>query len=402
MKTNLYFFILFVCSLLISACNGGSNKKDKSSATEIKNIVDSIVKKDDGLIKQGSLKRTTSEGVASFLITSAYDYELDFSDPTTFSITCGKNNPGSWSVKNDTCSLYSAYIMADVSESVDIEFAFNVNQSGNGDPSDRGYVYHSIDGGEWELDTAWTAGGSPAVYGLTTTVSLEYGHYVQFMVTLATDDKTEFWAIYDGGISASDGDDSNNNIHAYETEPESGLPIALVHFTGISEKGTVILNWSTASEVNNDYFMIEKSSDGEIFSEFAKVDGAGYSSNILSYEYIDENPADLNYYRLRQYDFDGKTSCSNIIKVSLSETGNDQVQISCSQGNVYIMANSTSDGLMKLKIYNLSGAVVFESEYSIEKGSSTHTIAPSIVRNSIYIVSTSLNKQLPVNAKVLF
>jgi hypothetical protein len=402
MKTNLYFICLFGFSVLLVACNGGSNKKDKSPVAEVKNIVDSIVKKDEGISKQESSKRTPSEGITNFLKTSSYDYVLDFSDPTTYSITCGKINPGQWSVKNDTCSLYTSYIMADVSGSADVEFTFSVNQSGNGDVYDKGYVYHAIDGGAWEADTVWTAGGAPAVYELKTTVSLEYGHYVQFSVKLATNDKTEFWAIFDGGIHATDGDDSNNNIHAYQTKPGSGLPVALVQFTGTSENGNAILNWSTASEINNDYFIVEKSPDGVMFSAIAKIDGAGNSNNILSYEYIDKDPSDLNYYRLKQYDFDGATSYSDIIKVSLSEAGKNLVQVSCAQGTLYIRVNSTSDGLMKVKIYNLSGAVVFESEYAVEKGSSTHTIIPSIIKKSIYIISTSLNKQLPVNSKIYF
>lgn len=402
MKIKFCVTLFFVCAVLLIACNSGSNKKDLSPAAEIKNIVDSNMEQNVDTVNQESIEKTTFERVASVIKSKEYDYLLDFSDPETYSITCGKINPGQWSVKNDTCCLYTPYIMADVSASVDVDFAFRVDQSGNGDVHDRGYVYHSINGGDWELDTAWTAGGSPAVYELTTTVSLEYGQYVQFMVRLATNDKTEFWAIFDGGIHANDSDESTNNIHAYKTLPGSELPVSLVQFTGISEKGTVILKWSTASEINNDYFLIERSTDGYIFSELAMIDGAGNSNGILSYEYVDKNPSDINYYRLRQYDFDGKNSCSDIIKVSLAESENDQVQVSCRQGTVYIMANSTAGGLMKVQIYNLTGAMVYKSEFSVEKGSSTHTMVPALTKNAIYIVSTSMNGHLPVNSKIYF
>jgi hypothetical protein len=402
MKTKVYFFFYIICSVLLIACNGGSNKSTPSPAAEIKNIINTDKKLNEGLKKQETEGETTHEGVASIFKAEDFDYVLDFSDTTTYSISCGKINPGQWNVKNDTCCLYTAYIVADVTESVDVDFTFNINQSGNGDSYDRGYVYHSIDGGDWELDTVWVAGGHPAVYEMNTTITLEYGHYVQFMVRLATNDKTEFWAIQDGGIHASDGDDTNNDIHAYDTPPGSDLPVSLVQFTGTTEKGTVILNWSTASEINNDYFVVEKSTDGEMFSELARIDGAGNSNDLLSYEYIDENPSDLNYYRLRQYDFNGTTSCSEIIKVSLPESEKDQVQVTSNQGTIYIMANSTEGGVMKVQIYNLSGAMVFESEYSVEKGSSTHTMIPAITKNVIYIVSTSLNGVVPVNSKIYF
>jgi alpha-tubulin suppressor-like RCC1 family protein len=103
-----------------------------------------------------------------------------------------------------------------------------------------------------------------------------------------------------------------------------GLPVELLSFTGKSLSNSILLEWSTASEINNDYFTIEKSRDGIAFSELGKINGAGNSTQLNSYSLIDENPfSGTNYYRLKQTDFDGKYSYSEIIAVKLFSSPHD-------------------------------------------------------------------------------
>ncbi len=89
---------------------------------------------------------------------------------------------------------------------------------------------------------------------------------------------------------------------------DNGLPIALVNFDAeLTDDHQVKLNWTTATEINNDYFTIERSSNSEDFEPLSTLDGAGNSTETLNYEFVDENPmAGDNYYRLRQTDYDGK------------------------------------------------------------------------------------------------
>lgn len=331
---------------------------------------------------------------------NAQDYMLDFSDPSTYTITCGKITPGQWSVKNDTCELYTPYLRAEVSET-DVDFIFNVNQSGNGDEYDRGYVYHSVDGGDWELDTFWTASDHPSVYTLTTTVTLEYGHYVQFMVRLATNDHTEFWAILDGGIQGTDGNDSEHNVEVYYTEPE-GLPVSMINFSGVNENGRVILEWATASETNNDYFVVEKSEDGILFSGISYVEGAGNSNEIISYSFTDEDPYNTTFYRLKQTDYDGDYEYSQIIRVSAEYYESTEITVTCSNGIINLMTNSMQEGILQVIVYSLNGAIVYKTSFDTEHGSTTLTMTPDITKNAIYIVSVSFDSQLPVSSKILF
>lgn len=94
------------------------------------------------------------------------------------------------------------------------------------------------------------------------------------------------------------------------------LPIELAAFTAEYLEGKVQLKWSTASETNNDYFIVEKSINGEIFDAIATIQGAGNSNYIRSYNYTDKNiNTQANYYRLKQVDIDGKSTYSKVIAV---------------------------------------------------------------------------------------
>lgn len=96
----------------------------------------------------------------------------------------------------------------------------------------------------------------------------------------------------------------------------SGLPIELLYFSGVVCETGNKLYWSTASENNNDYFNIEKTRDGKIWSAISNMKGAGNSSTQLYYSFVDENVESIiNYYRLKQTDYDGKFKYSEIISI---------------------------------------------------------------------------------------
>ncbi|MBI2268820.1 MAG: hypothetical protein HYU69_00520 [Bacteroidetes bacterium] len=85
------------------------------------------------------------------------------------------------------------------------------------------------------------------------------------------------------------------------------LPIELLGFTAVSEKSFVKLNWSTATETNNDYFTVERSGNGSNYDLVQTIKGAGNNTTKLEYELIDSKPLKgINYYRLKQTDYDGK------------------------------------------------------------------------------------------------
>ncbi len=91
------------------------------------------------------------------------------------------------------------------------------------------------------------------------------------------------------------------------------LPIELLAFTAVPTKSAVNLNWSTATELNNDYFTIERSVNGVDFEPIAYMDGVGTSTSISYYSMVDSSPLDgLSYYRLKQTDLDGTSDYSDM------------------------------------------------------------------------------------------
>ena len=95
------------------------------------------------------------------------------------------------------------------------------------------------------------------------------------------------------------------------------LPIELISFDGINQGRSNLLSWIVASQINNDYFTIERSQNGKIWEIAGQVDGAGTTQINKYYHLTDENPYfPLTYYRLKQTDFDGQSKYSDIITIS--------------------------------------------------------------------------------------
>lgn len=100
------------------------------------------------------------------------------------------------------------------------------------------------------------------------------------------------------------------------------LPIKLNSFTATYEGKKVRLEWSTATEENNDYFNIQRSTDGRTWKVIDKINGKGNSSVITNYTAIDYSPPYMNtiYYRLQQYDKDGGFAYSDVKAVKMFAT----------------------------------------------------------------------------------
>lgn len=99
------------------------------------------------------------------------------------------------------------------------------------------------------------------------------------------------------------------------------LPVELSSFNVKKSNSLVELNWTTHSELNNDYFEIQRSKTGKIFETIGFQKGAGTSNEIINYKFADLVPMEgITYYRLEQFDFDGKSSFSPIR--TINETRN--------------------------------------------------------------------------------
>ena len=114
--------------------------------------------------------------------------------------------------------------------------------------------------------------------------------------------------------------DGFTDVENFVDDVENGgndnpLPVELIDFYAEVES-TIQLKWSTATEINNDYFIIERSEDGFYFYEIDKVDGNGNTNDITNYSYQDKFPASaIEFYRLKQVDYNGDFEYFNAIRI---------------------------------------------------------------------------------------
>lgn len=141
----------------------------------------------------------------------------------------------------------------------------------------------------------------------------------------------------------------------------SPLPIELISFTSECDKGKMNLQWVTASESNNDYFIVERSENGEEFYQVGVVDGAGNSSSTLTYNWTDDNPlSETSYYRLKQVDFNGMFTNSEII--SSNRCGENNYNVYLSNEGVVLNIYAEKESRVKFYLIDLSGRVVLDAK----------------------------------------
>ncbi|MEQ8878782.1 MAG: T9SS type A sorting domain-containing protein, partial [Cyclobacteriaceae bacterium] len=144
------------------------------------------------------------------------------------------------------------------------------------------------------------------------------------------------------------------------------LPVELISFVGTATREGIVLDWVTASELNNERFEIEHSSGDGKFDVIGIVDGNGTTDQEISYSFTHLGPLEgANYYRLRQFDFDGANEVSETI-VTFYETTDDMSIYPnpvSDQLNIYL-GQRFSRTSMNMVIRDISGKVVWNKSFN--------------------------------------
>jgi len=161
------------------------------------------------------------------------------------------------------------------------------------------------------------------------------------------------------------------------------LPIEMKSFTTTSRGTTNILDFTTASEINNDYFTIERASNGGAFEPLGTIIGAGDSKADINYTYTDLNPsAGINHYRIMQTDYDGKYSYSAVRSVRNTLDGKLVISPRTTEGTLNILTDLEN---YDIQVYDLSGQEVYKST----NNSADLEINIDNVRAGIYFVKVT-------------
>lgn len=178
------------------------------------------------------------------------------------------------------------------------------------------------------------------------------------------------------------------------------LPVEWLNFEGRKEKNQNILLWSTASEINNSYFIVERSLDGKTFISIGNVSGNGNSNSEKEYQFTDvENFNETVYYRLIQVDFDGQHNNSKIIAVGKDKGQNDitfNIYPSPNNGDFIIRFNRFRHEYM-IDIADVIGRSVYQSSGTTTDGK----VEVKDFTKGIYIVRLLVDNSVHVKKMIV-
>jgi len=186
------------------------------------------------------------------------------------------------------------------------------------------------------------------------------------------------------------------------TGTEVPLPINLLWFKAKCNQSKVKLNWTTASETNNDYFTIERSSDAINFEAITTIKGAGNSNQNIKYEFTDQllnwhyPLSEIIYYRLKQTDYDGQFEYFKIVAVRVCQNYNKNklaIYPNPSTGTFFIEGVEQDS---RITIMNALGQIVLQYKITEEKT----TIDLNNQQNGIYYIRL-ISKNEIISKKII-
>ncbi|MBI5218071.1 MAG: endonuclease/exonuclease/phosphatase family protein [Bacteroidia bacterium] len=180
--------------------------------------------------------------------------------------------------------------------------------------------------------------------------------------------------------------------------PNSALPVELLDFTAKynTQFKTVDLTWYTASEINNDYFTIGHSADGINFEMISRINGAGNSNTLRTYNATDYNPFQkLSYYRLDQVDIDGKTNYSKVLAVEIPADQNESnfILIDKNQPEIISLENTSN---VHLDFIDIWGRILYAEDYPIIEKYDVIPIKNNNLPVGVYLIRLSDTENVKV------
>ena len=197
-----------------------------------------------------------------------------------------------------------------------------------------------------------------------------------------------------------------NDVFIAAFTSTGALPVKLISFDAKAIKENeaikVTCNWSTASELNNNNFTIERSNDLQIFEDIGTVKGAGNSEKTHYYEFVDQNPfgsavstvkTKTIFYRLRQTDFDGASTLSEIKTVEFENLSTEHIKLVYDKDQSVLQINSTSDQKIVIQLYSLNGSLLVTFSENIKEGYQMIPIQANVTAG-FYLLKTQLGNEV--------
>ncbi|MBN2747771.1 MAG: T9SS type A sorting domain-containing protein, partial [Bacteroidales bacterium] len=257
--------------------------------------------------------------------------------------------------------------------------------------SDTDYFTDPVDSVEYTADTYYGGSGEQVVFR---------GYENSVTVYNLTEGKIYWFRVYEynneGEYSLYQTIEETNNPNA--SDGGGLLPVIYTAFNGEIEDGIAKLKWVTSSEINNNYFSVEHSVDNLNFSEVGRVEGFGMSNIPVSYSFEHEDcKTGINYYRLKQVDYDGKFAYSQVVGLQKGSSEPTQLISFCNQAGANLEIGFFERNSYQIRLTNIAGKSILQKDIA----SDSETILPiSELSPGVYLL-TALSGDRIENQKII-
>lgn len=165
------------------------------------------------------------------------------------------------------------------------------------------------------------------------------------------------------------------------------LPVYFISFTAVQQNNTTVLNWVTGAEINNKFFRVQRSANGNDFYDIGTVNAGGGQ-----YNFTDTRPLPgLNFYRLIQVDNDGRSSASNIIKLSAGNLLSQNLSVYPNPAGDNLSFSYYAEKKMSavIKVYDAAGRVLVQQTTAFPAGLTTKSLSISKIAQGVYLLEVT-------------
>ncbi|MEN0004418.1 MAG: BspA family leucine-rich repeat surface protein [Bacteroidota bacterium] len=244
------------------------------------------------------------------------------------------------------------------SDAPNLSFATNISQMFMGALSFNANISH------WDITSITSMEGMLSHCGMSTenydnTIMGWAAQNVQANITLGAHELR-----YCEGADARAALIDNMNWTIVEDQYDcAALPVEWLAFEArAAEANQVAIHWTTAVEIDNDYFLVERSKDGLDFELIAQVQGQGSTTDVSYYNILDQYPYHgVNYYRLQQVDFDGTVTYSPIVSASITASTTIDLFPNPVSNILNIRFSEQLEATVPMQLYNSVGQLIFET-----------------------------------------
>jgi uncharacterized protein YrzB (UPF0473 family) len=170
-----------------------------------------------------------------------------------------------------------------------------------------------------------------------------------------------------------------------------------LEFSATPVQEDVLVKWTTVSEINNDFFEVYRSKDAMQFTPIGRVNGAGNANHVIKYELLDPMAArqgsEVLYYKLRQVDFNGEFSDSEIVPVQFEQSGSFQLVHASFEDGKGLSGAFTNNGKGQVQIFcfDMNGKMVLQQTIQSNEGVNHFSVPANGMARGVYTIQVVYN-----------